>query len=59
MFFDEFDIVINATSLGLTKGDDFKHKVAKFKKSLIYIDKNLYETPIIIHCNIDIFDTKI
>ncbi len=36
--FDEFDIVINATSLGLTKGDDFKHKVAKFKKSLIYID---------------------
>ena len=36
--FDEFDIVINATSLGLTKGDDFKHKVARFKKSLIYID---------------------
>ncbi len=36
--FDEFDIVINATSLGLTKGDDFKHKAARFKKSLIYID---------------------
>jgi len=36
--FDEFDIVINATSLGLTKGNDFKDKVIKFKKSLIYID---------------------
>ena len=36
--FDEFDIVINATSLGLIQGDDFKYKVEKFKKSLIYID---------------------
>ena len=42
--FDQFDIVINATSLGLKEGNDFKDKVTKFKKNLIYID-TIYNPP--------------
>ncbi len=36
--FDKFDIVINATSLGLKKDDDFKIDFSNFKKSMIFID---------------------
>ena len=35
---DNFDIVINATSLGLDSGENFKFKLTNFKKTLIYID---------------------
>ena len=34
----KFDIIINATSLGLKKGMDFDVKFEKFKYNLIYID---------------------
>ena len=34
----KFDIVINATSLGLKNGDDFNFDFKEFKKDLIYID---------------------
>ena len=33
-----FDIIINATSLGLKNGDDFNFKFDQHKKNLIYID---------------------
>ncbi len=33
-----FDIIINATSLGLKNGQEFNFKFEKFKKDLIYID---------------------
>ena len=33
-----FDIIINATSLGLKANDDFKYLFKNFKESLIYID---------------------
>ena len=36
--FDKFDIVINATSLGLKDNQDFNITFDKFKKNLIYID---------------------
>ena len=36
--FPKFDIVINATSLGLEANDDFKVDFSNFKKSMIYID---------------------
>ena len=35
---ENFDLLINATSLGLNSEDDFKSSFANFKKSLIYID---------------------
>ena len=35
---NKFDIVINATSLGLNFNDEFKNDFSNFKKSLIYID---------------------
>ena len=35
---NKFDIVINATSLGLNLNDEFKNDFSNFKKSLIYID---------------------
>ena len=35
---DKFDIVINATSLGLNFNDEFKNDFSNFKKTLIYID---------------------
>ncbi len=41
---DEFDIVINATSLGLKKENDFNDSISKFKKNLIYID-TIYNPP--------------
>ena len=34
----EFDIIINATSLGLKDGDDFNFNFSSTKKSVIYID---------------------
>ena len=33
-----FDIIINATSLGLKDGDDFKFNFSNTKKNVIYID---------------------
>ena len=33
-----FDIIINATSLGLKEGDDFNFKFSNTKNNLIYID---------------------
>ena len=33
-----FDIIINATSLGLKNGEDFSFNFKKIKKDLIYID---------------------
>jgi shikimate dehydrogenase len=33
-----FDIIINATSLGLKNGDDFKFDFKKTKRDVIYID---------------------
>ena len=35
---DKFDIVINATSLGLKPEDDFKIDFSNFKRNMIYID---------------------
>jgi len=35
---NKFDIVINATSLGLNFNDEFKNDFSNFKKTLIYID---------------------
>ena len=35
---EDFDIIINATSLGLKNGEDFDELFDKYKKSLIYID---------------------
>ena len=35
---NEFDIVINATSLGLNSNDEFTNDFSNFKKTLIYID---------------------
>ena len=39
-----FDIVINATSLGLLDGEEFKFKLPKINKKLIYID-TIYNPP--------------
>ena len=33
-----YDIIINATSLGLKNGEDFNFNFEEYKKSLIYID---------------------
>ena len=33
-----FDIIINATSLGLKNGEDFEFKFSNVKKDVIYID---------------------
>ncbi len=41
---DEFDIVINATSLGLKKENDFNDNINRYKKNLIYID-TIYNPP--------------
>ena len=35
---ENFDIIINATSLGLKDGDDFNFNFSSTKKELIYID---------------------
>ena len=35
---DKFDIIINATSLGLKTDDNFKIDFSNFKKSMVYID---------------------
>ena len=35
---DKFDIIINATSLGLKSDDEFKNDFSHFKKNMIYID---------------------
>ncbi len=47
----QFDIIINATSLGLKNGDNFDFLFANFKKGLIYIDTiyNPLKTKMIIH----------
>ena len=37
-YINEFDIIINATSLGLNKGQDFKINFEEPKKNLIYVD---------------------
>ena len=34
----KFDIIINATSLGLNSSDEFKNDFSDFKKSMVYID---------------------
>ena len=46
-----FDIVINATSLGLKNGNDFEILFKDYKKSLIYIDTvyNPIQTKMIKH----------
>ena len=41
---DKFDIVINATSVGLKKNDEFKIDFDNFKKNMIYID-TIYNPP--------------
>jgi|TARA_B110001452_G_scaffold183096_1_gene153833 shikimate dehydrogenase len=48
-----FDIVINATSLGLKNGSDFNFVINDSKKSMIYIDTiyNPLETKMIKHLN--------
>ena len=35
---NKFDIIINATSLGLNSSDEFKNDFSNFRKNLIYID---------------------
>ncbi len=35
---DKFDIIINATSLGLKSSDEFKNDFSNFKKDMVYID---------------------
>lgn len=35
---NKFDIIINATSLGLHSSDEFKNDFSNFKKTLVYID---------------------
>jgi len=35
---ENFDIIINATSLGLKSGDDFKNLIQNIKKETVYID---------------------
>ena len=35
---NDFDIVINATSLGLLDGEDFTFNLPKINKKLVYID---------------------
>tara|TARA_B100000700_G_scaffold308553_1_gene386437 strand:- start:422 stop:1252 length:831 start_codon:yes stop_codon:yes gene_type:complete len=47
----QFDIIINATSLGLKNGDDFEFLFKNFKKNLIYIDTiyNPLKTKMISH----------
>ena len=48
---DEFDIIVNATSLGLKNGPDFDTLIQNYKKSLIYIDTiyNPLDTKMIKH----------
>ena len=41
---NDFDIVINATSLGLLDGEEFKFELPKINKKLIYID-TIYNPP--------------
>jgi shikimate dehydrogenase len=36
--FQEMDVIINATSLGMKSGGDFKYLIKKFKPELIYYD---------------------
>ena len=47
----EFDIIINATSLGLKGGENFNQLFENCKNSLVYIDTiyNPYETKMIKH----------
>ena len=42
--FETVDIVINATSLGLKKDDNFNIKFEKYNKDLVYID-TIYNPP--------------
>ena len=35
---NKFDIIINATSLGLKANDEFKSDFSNFKKNMVYID---------------------
>ena len=35
---NKFDIIINATSLGLKSSDEFENDFSNFKKNMIYID---------------------
>ena len=37
-YIGNYDIIINATSLGLNTNDEFKIDFSKFKKTMIYID---------------------
>ena len=46
-----FDIIINATSLGLKNGDDFDFNFANTKNELIYID-TIYNPLKLRHLNI-------
>ena len=48
---DKFDIIINATSLGLKKGNEFETLIDKTKPGLIYIDTiyNPFQTKMIKH----------
>ena len=48
---DKFDIIINATSLGLKKGNEFEMLIDKTKPNLIYIDTiyNPFQTKMIKH----------
>ncbi len=41
---EKFDVLINATSLGLKPNDDFKNDFSNFKKSMVYID-TIYNPP--------------
>ena len=50
-----FDIVINATSLGLKNGNDFNFLFRNFKKEMIYIDTiyNPLETKMLKHLKLN------
>ncbi len=41
---NKFDIIINATSLGLNSSDEFNNDFSNFKKNLVYID-TIYNPP--------------
>ena len=59
--FSNFDIIINATSLGLKNGEDFAFNIKNFKNKLVYIDTiyNPLETKTLKHLkenNIKVFN---
>ena len=59
--FSNFDIIINATSLGLKNGEDFAFNIKNFKNNLVYIDTiyNPLETKTLKHLkenNIKVFN---